>query len=189
MQRCAWPDCQLEGTFPAPKNPRDLGQRQYFCKAHIKDFNQRWNGLSGFGEQEIYDMQDGTSTWQRPTWQLGVNGSVGPGVGASAASRQRTFGSADDLYGFFQKRVQQEAKAAPQPTARPMARHLPADVQEACIIFSIEAPLPPEQLKKRYLSLSKQHHPDLNRSPQAAETMKRVNVAFRILSDYTARHP
>ncbi|MBI1309339.1 MAG: DnaJ domain-containing protein [Proteobacteria bacterium] len=177
---CAWPQCREEGLFPAPKDPRDLKQRQYFCQPHIKEFNKRWNGLSGFSENEIYQMQDGAATWQRPTWGMGLGASGGTPTGARV---ENTFASADDLYGFFKNRVAQEG-------ARPSSatRHLPPDVKEACAIFSIEQPLEEALLKKRYLSLVKTHHPDVNKSPDAPEHIKRINVAFRILADFAQRH-
>lgn len=182
MHQCAWPNCPNEGTFPAPRNPRNLSERQYFCQEHIKEFNKRWNGLSGFSENEIYQMQDGTATWQRPTWGMGLNQGVNM-AGATGARVEKAFANADDLFGFFKNRIAQE-KAENLPSTR----HLPADVKEACAIFSIEQPLVEEMLKKRYLSLVKQHHPDVNKSADAPEHIKRINVAYRILVDYAQRH-
>lgn len=179
MHQCAWPNCPEEGTYPAPRNPRNLAERQYFCLPHIKEFNKNWNGLKGFSESEIYGMQDGTSTWQRPTWSMGLKSAEGGRVEQRAEKR---FTDADDLYGFFKNRVAQEGQSLPS------TRHLPADVKEACAIFSIEQPLVEEMLKKRYLSLVKQHHPDVNKSADAPEHIKKINVAYRILVDYAQRH-
>jgi len=177
---CAWPNCPEEGTFPAPRNPRDLSQRQYFCQPHIKEFNKRWNGLEGFSENEIYGMQDGTAVWQRPTWSIGLNG-----AGATDARVEHPFTNADDLFGFFKNRVARERAGESLPSTR----HLPADVKESCAIFGIEQPLEATLLKKRYISLMKQHHPDVNKSAEnAANQTKRINVAYRILTDYAERH-
>lgn len=176
---CAWPDCPNEGKFPAPRNPRDLRQRQFFCEAHIKEFNKRWNGLDGFSESEIYQMQDGAATWSRPTWNMGLNGG-----GPTGAHVEHPFASADDLFGFFKSRVAREKAGETLPSTA----HLPADVKESCAIFGIEQPLEALVLKKRYLTLVKQHHPDVNKSDAAADLTKRINVAFRILTDYAERH-
>lgn len=174
-QRCAWPNCEEEGTFRAPKNPRDLTQKQYFCQSHIKEFNKRWNGLDGFSETEIYSMQDGQGTWNRPTWTMGLNQKP------TAGRAEQIFANSEDLYGFFKNRLAEEAGKLPT------THHLPADVKEACAIFSIEQPLEEMLLKKRYLSLVKQHHPDVNKSAEAPEHIKRINVAYRILSDFAQR--
>lgn len=182
-QQCAWPECNEEGTFPAPRNPRDLSQRQYFCAPHIKEFNKRWNGLEGFSETEIYGMQDGTANWKRPAWNSGLQGQ-GPNAGRVEEPRVDPFADPDDLYGFFKSRVARERNGESLPSTR----HLPADVKESCAIFGIERPLEAVTLKKRYISLMKQHHPDVNKGDHAADQSKRINVAYRILSDYAERH-
>jgi hypothetical protein len=40
-----------------------------------------------------------------------------------------------------------------------------------------------EEIKQAYRSLAKRHHPDVNRSAKASETMKRINIAYAILAD------
>ena len=178
---CAWPECNEEGTFPAPRNPRDLRERQYFCAPHIKEFNKRWNGLDGFSENEIYGLQDGTANWKRPAWNQTLQGQ-----GPDAAKVEKPidpFADPEDLYGFFKSRVARERNGESLPT-----RRLPADVKESCAIFGIEQPLEAAMLKKRYISLMKQHHPDINKNSTAADQSKRINVAYRILADYAERH-
>jgi hypothetical protein len=173
MHPCCWPECVAEGTFPAPKNPRDLRQRQYFCALHIKEFNKRWNGLNGFSEAEIYTMQEPTATWQRPSW-----------ASKTEAKGPKDFKNANDLYGFFNSRLARELNGeAP-------VRHkaLPKDVAAACKLFGLEAPLAESQMKRRYLNLVKQNHPDINPSPEAAEAIKKINVAYKILCDYSTRN-
>lgn len=183
MVHCAWPECTEEGSFPAPRNPRDLSQRQYFCAPHIKEFNKKWDGLKGFSENEIYGMQDGTATWNRPTWNVGLKSGQYGDAAPNGARVKEGFADADDLYGFFKTRLARELNGESLPSTR----HLPADVKEACVIFSIEGPLAGDVLKKRYISLVKQHHPDVNKSENAPEHIKRINVAYRILSDYAER--
>lgn len=176
---CAWPNCKAEGTFPAPRDPRNLGARQYFCQPHIKEFNKNWNGLSGFSPDEMFRMQNGGPSWDKPTWHLGLNGQS-----AGAKKAASPFANANDLFEFFQKRTAKEDKnkALPQPL------HLPPDVKEACVIFNLEAP-PPDTatLKKTYLALVKQHHPDVNKSEHAEDHIKRINVAYKILTAYQTR--
>ncbi|MCP5405444.1 MAG: DnaJ domain-containing protein [Pseudomonadaceae bacterium] len=172
---CAWPDCSLEGSFPAPKDPRDLRLRQYFCQTHIREFNKRWNGLEGFHPDDIFKMQNVGPSWDKPTWTVGVSPT-------SEAAKSAPFANADDLFDFFQQRIKQ--KASPSAAA-PLV--LPPDVKEALVIFNIEQPLPAAPLKKHYLALVKQHHPDVNKSATAEEHLKRINVAYKILADYADR--
>lgn len=169
---CAWPDCEKEATFPAPKDPRDLSARQYFCQEHIKIFNKKWNGMDGFSEEEILKIQDGDATWQRPTWTIGSN-PTGPST--------YNFESADDLFEFFNKR----RVAPPKPEAE---EELPLDVQEACLIMELEKPLPKTKLKHHYHDLVKAHHPDLHEgASEAEEHLKKINVAYKILTDWASK--
>jgi hypothetical protein len=173
---CAWPECREHGQYPAPRDPRNLSARQYFCAGHIKEFNKRWNGLEGYTVDDIYKLQHGAATWNRPTWGMGVNG-------AKVEAAANPFARAQDLFEFFQNRIATEGKSK---GAAPVSL-LPADVKEACVIFNIEQPLEETGLKKRYLTLVKQHHPDVNKTSTAEEQLKRINVAYKILTDYAAR--
>jgi hypothetical protein len=172
MAKCDYPGCKLEGEFPAPKDPRDLTERQHFCQAHIKEFNKRWNGLTGFDQEEIFSLQHGAATWNRPTWKMGVNGSP---------DYSKAFQTADDLYRFFKQRRVDEAKVIQTPASQ----DIPPDVLEACRIFAVTEPVGGKRLKQRYLDLVKKHHPDVNQEETAAETIKKINVAYRILEDFT----
>lgn len=173
---CAWPDCTLEGTFPAPKDPRDLRLRQYFCQAHIREFNKRWNGLDGFHPEEIFRMQNVGPSWDKPTWNMGMGD-------ARSETRSTPFSNADDLFEFFQQRIRREG----QGSATTLEGELPADVREAMVILNVQQPLEQAMLKKQYLGLVKQHHPDVNKSAGAEEHIKRINVAYKILADYATR--
>lgn len=168
---CAHPNCSEEASFPAPRDPRNIGDRQYFCEQHIKEFNKNWNGLDGFNEDEIFSMQQ-TATWDRPTWKAGVN---------APQADQLHFKTSEELYRFFKMRHQADYQ-------QQQGAVLPPDVKEACVIFAIDNPdLSLAKVKQRYLALVKQHHPDVNAGSQSAEEMvKRINVAYQILQDYIA---
>ena len=129
---------------------------------------------------EIHQLEDGASTWNRPTWKMGLNS-----MSQEAANFE--FANAEDLFAFFKARRQDEGPA--QNRARPSSPfHMPPDVKEACIILSVEPPLREATLKKRYLGMLKQHHPDLNEGSQQAENYaKKINVAYQILTDYLER--
>ncbi|MFT7434173.1 MAG: hypothetical protein ACI9TY_001821 [Alphaproteobacteria bacterium] len=181
MNLCAWPDCKEEGTFAAPKNTQDIYDRQYFCQAHIKDFNKRWNGLEGMSDDDIFSMQT-KSTWNRPTKKFGIHG-----VSAQAAHFE--FADAEDLFQFFKQRQKEESikkqYGFEEHTQEANDIALPADVAEACSIFSVEIPIETGKLKKKYLSLMKKHHPDFNKGAKKNEEhVKKINVAFQIIKEY-----
>ena len=177
---CSYPDCAEEGTFPAPRNPKDIYDRQYFCKEHIIAFNKKWDGLKGMSEDDIFSMQT-KSTWERPTWAFGTQSKSGQAAGFQ-------FNSSDDLYAFFKQRQKREyldslkfggAKEERQEV------NLPPDVKEACSILNIELPIDEKKLKVVYVKLIKKHHPDKNAGAKdAEELMTRINVAHQIIKDF-----
>ncbi len=175
---CAHEGCTCAGEFPAPRDARNPGVRQYFCAAHIKEFNARWDGLAGLSEDEIFHLQHGAATWNRPTWGLGLNG-------ASAQAAQFTFATAEDLYAFFKARHANPETMDESRKNATGAAMLPPDVKEACAIFSLKKPVGGQVLKQRYITLVKKHHPDVNKNdPKAEQRVKKINVAYRILKDF-----
>lgn len=179
MKKCAWPDCQEEGTFAAPKSAKDIYDRQYFCANHIKEFNKHWNGLDGMSQDDIFSMQT-KATWERPTQRFGIHG-------VSAKTANFTFESAEDLFKFFKQRQKEETikKAYGFYQETKEEDDLSPDVKEACSILGVDLPLEFTALKKKYLSLMKKHHPDLNKgSKQQEDHVKKINVAFQIIQDY-----
>lgn len=181
MNKCAWPDCKNEGTFAAPKSTKDIYDRQYFCQEHIKEFNKKWNGLDGMTDEDIFSMQT-KSTWERPTRRFGIHG-------VSAQTAQFTFSNAEDLFRFFKQRQKEESiKKAYGFEEEKDEDNLPPDIKEACSILGITLPIEFANLKKKYLSLMKKHHPDLNKGSKKEEDhVKKINVAFQIIQDYISK--
>lgn len=50
-------------------------------------------------------------------------------------------------------------------------------------ILGVPRSVSPEDLKKAFRNLARQHHPDVNKSPDAEEKFKEVNEAYQVLSD------
>ena len=179
MKKCAHPGCEKEGLYPAPRDPKNLSERQYFCLEHIKEFNKNWNGLAGMTQDDIWSMQTG-ATWDRHTWKFGTQNQ-------SYDAATALFGRAEDLFSFFQQRLREDV-------AKGRSYHekdtLPPDVQEACHLFEISEPLfDAKKLKQHYLSLMKKYHPDVNdNAKEAEEHVKKINVAYQILQDYQQKH-
>jgi hypothetical protein len=169
---CAYPGCEDAGEYPAPRDPRNIYDRQYYCLRHIKEFNARWNGLNGFSPQEIFSMQHGGATWNRPTWKMGV------GTKSFTAAKATMGMGVKDPFKLFEELQQQQV--APQPETST----LPPDVREACAELGLTPPLTAAAVRKRYHKLAKEHHPDLNKSAESADKIKRVNAAYKVVLSY-----
>ncbi len=173
-EKCAHPECELEGTFPAPRDPQNISARQYFCEKHIKEFNKQWNGLKGFSSDDLYTMQSG-GTWGRPTWKMGVNTeSYKKATFAADRTYKNPYTMFDDVEGSAE-------------TAKIFTPKMPKRITEACETLGIEPPLSPTLIKKRFTALAKKFHPDIYTGDDAAERMGIINDAYTTLKDYLKR--
>lgn len=54
-------------------------------------------------------------------------------------------------------------------------------------ILGVDKNASEDEIKSAYRRLAKQYHPDLNKTPEAAEKFKEINAAYEVLSDKTKR--
>ena len=137
---CEWPECRSEGDFRAPRSRSDLRNFRWFCLDHVRAYNQSWDYFAGLDETGIEEVLKRDQVWDRPTWPLGSSP-----VGASNFS---------DPFGLFGERYE----------ARP---HTPRDV--ALTVLGLDDTASVEDIKIRYKSLAKKHHPDANNGSKNAE--------------------
>lgn len=136
---CEWPECHLEGDFRAPRSRSDLRNFRWFCLDHVRVYNQSWDYFAGLDEEEIEEVLKRDTVWDRPTWPLGV----GHGTNAYGDSFG-LFGSGDE---------------APP--------HTPRDA--ALAELGLDASASTKEIKNRFKSLAKKHHPDANNGSKNAE--------------------
>ena len=48
-----------------------MNDRQWLCREHLREHNQRWNYFAGMSDQEIERFCLDAITGHRPTWPLG----------------------------------------------------------------------------------------------------------------------
>ncbi|NPV06328.1 MAG: molecular chaperone DnaJ [Anaerolineae bacterium] len=58
-----------------------------------------------------------------------------------------------------------------------------ADTRDYYEVLGVPRNADPEDIRRAYRRLAREYHPDVNRSPEAAETFKAVNEAYHVLSD------
>jgi hypothetical protein len=161
--RCDWPDCTLDGEYPAPLHRARLREYRWLCLDHIREFNLRWDYFSGMGRAEIEAHQRADVTWHRPTWRMG-NGN---------RHERRGFG---DPFGLFDD---EEAGRGPDGVR---AGHPAAVRARMMALLGLELGFTLVELKRRFKSLVKQHHPDLNGGDKAAEErLKSIIEAYTYL--------
>jgi hypothetical protein len=164
---CAWPGCAAGGDYPAPQSPRELRAFIWFCLAHIREYNKNWNYFAGMNEHEIEAHLRADTTWHRPSWRFGTGG-------IDDAGRFR------DPFGFF---GDAEAEGGARHGAKGTAPGSPlGKAVEMMTVLDLEAGFTLDELKRRYKTLAKRHHPDLNNGCRIAEErLKQINEAYTFL--------
>ena len=154
---CAWPGCDSEGDYRAPRSRDRLREFQWLCLEHVREFNRTWDFFAGMSQPEIDAHRHADVTWHRPTWRFGL-----PGTGEHWQDMFELFGD--------EPRVE-------RPVQRPRSK---AEAMMARLALEVGFTL--AELKSRYKSLAKQHHPDLHGGDKAAEErLKLINEAYTYL--------
>lgn len=160
---CAWPGCEADGAYRAPLSRDRLREYQFLCLEHVRAFNQKWNFFAGMSPAEIEAHQKADTTWHRPSWRFGT----APGGGPDAERRW------DDPLGVFGDQA---------PPRRPPSSPPPTKAQRMMAVLDLEDGFTLAELKTRYKSLAKLHHPDLHGGDKAAEErLKVINEAYTYL--------
>ncbi|PZP85216.1 MAG: molecular chaperone DnaJ [Azospirillum brasilense] len=158
---CAWADCREPGNFKAPRSRRSVGDYQWFCEAHIVQFNKNWNYFEGMSQDEIYAYQKDATTGHRPTWRMDRLG------GDIDYKMEEAFGR---LFG--------DGKATFKANHSPIS----AKTRDALAQLDLEHPADKARVKSQYRELVKKYHPDVNRGNSHAEEMfKKVTIAYHHL--------
>ncbi|MFI5023393.1 MAG: J domain-containing protein [Alphaproteobacteria bacterium] len=170
LRRCDHPECAEEGLYRAPKDRERLTDYYWFCLAHVRDYNRRWNYFAGMDERQIELHLRRDTVWERPTWPLGIG-----------AFRARRFDQARlrDFFDLFEEERKSARERAER--ARPTAE------AEALATFELAGPVTLEELKARYKELVKLHHPDRHGGDKVAEErLKVINQAYTTLKSSLA---
>jgi hypothetical protein len=159
---CAWPGCDAEAGYRAPKSREALREFQWFCLEHVREFNRGWDYFAGMDQATIDAHRRADTTWHRPTWRFAT------GTG---------FEQWDDVFGLFTDGARADQRRPPPNRPRGKAEEMMARLDLADGFTLLE-------LKRRYKHLAKQHHPDLHGGDKAAEErLKLINEAYTYLKE------
>ena len=166
---CDHPGCDRKGSFRAPKSPDRLDQFHWFCRKHVREYNLRWdyfkgrlgsvdgsaaNDLSEDGNNSDEDQQHRR---EMRAWQrLGI----------------------DDPYEILGE------KGTPKPKSRNNRRAVTASERKALVILDAVDCDSIGEIRKRYISLVKIFHPDMNGGDRSEEhKLKEVVWAWDQIKD------
>lgn len=171
LRLCDAPSCQELGEFRAPKSRDDLNDYYWFCLGHVRAYNAQWNYYAGMSEEEVERQIRFDTTWWRPTWPLGVRGSTRIRMGFD--------GPKVDYGAFGPDGWDEETVRSKGDGWRPRPDSAEA---EALAVLDLEPPVTRDDVRTRYKTLVKRHHPDANGGDKVAEErLKVINQAYSTL--------
>jgi len=177
-RRCEWPSCTDEGGHRAPRSRDDLNTYRWFCLDHVRSYNKAWNYYVGMSDDEVEEDVRRDTVWHRPTWQLGTK--LGPDA----------INLADDPFNLFREGgasgngANGQKKNGHDDNEIPVRPPVSADEERAYRVLDLEYPVSAEDIKIRYKSLVKEHHPDANKgAKESEERLKVINAAYSVLRD------
>src|SRR5215510_13480616 len=147
---CEWPNCKAPATHRAPKGR--LREREY---------NHAYNFFAGMSAEDIARYQKEAVIGHRPTWKMGMNGGR-PSSRSHSSRLHPEFASADDPFGVF--RELGGLAGARRASERRLSEFRPARnaQRKALDALGLEADASAQEVKTRFKTLVKRHHPDAN---------------------------
>lgn len=165
---CDYPGCKEKGAFRAPKSPDHLDDFFWFCKAHIREYNLKWNFFQGSTVEEFQKFVENDRTW-----------------GQAA----RPFSRKDDGFAWARLGVSDPMsllgeKATQNPGRSISTRKLPPTERKAIDILDCKDNMTKTEIRKIYKVLVKDLHPDMNGGDRSdEERLQEVVWAWEQIKD------
>ncbi len=143
------------------------GSYEYMCLDHVREFNARFNYFAGMSAEELLAAQDPFGGWERETRAFAA-------TGADAAPRWADFKDPMDALGARYRHVRREAEA----------RAAGVDSEVARAYRTLGAPITASrsEVRRAYVKLAAQYHPDRNGGDRRMEgKLREVVSAYQLL--------
>jgi hypothetical protein len=175
---CEWPGCNGAATHRAPKG-RDREKEYWrFCLGHVREYNHSYNFFAGMSTDDIAKYQKDAVTGHRPTWKMGMNGGR-PTKRSHSARFEPGVEDADDPLGLFRHFG---ARAGDEHLRRRETRVIRNAERKALDALGLEPDATAAEVKVRFKSLVKRHHPDVNGGDRSTEDkLREIIQAYNYL--------
>ena len=174
---CQWKGCGNTATHRAPKGRTHENEYWRFCLDHVREYNSSYNYFSGMSEDAVLKYQKDAVTGHRPTWKMGTGnpqaggGDFGPRAPHDPFNMFREFGA---------RGADTRARPEPQRTVRNAER-------KALHELGLEEGVGKAEIKARFKTLVKRHHPDVNGGDKATEEkLREIIQAYNYLKSVGA---
>jgi len=158
-RRCEHAECSEAGKYRAPQNPDNPEEFHWFCLAHVRAYNLKWNFFENHTEEELEKQFAADRVWERPTKPFGkAKGDDGQAAGPEAKAWAR-LGIDDPMEVLGENATRNPGTIRGQSSH---ARRLPATERRALNVLDAQDHWTKAQIRKQYKSLVKDLHPDMN---------------------------
>jgi len=173
---CQWDGCNEPGTHRAPVGRMREGEYFRFCFDHVREYNKGFNYFSGLAEGDIARFQKEALTGHRPTWKMGTTSS------STTANAAPDFAQARSGRAAYHNRMRDPHSVFGGGAAPPQERKAKPLEAKALATLGLTVKATATEVKARYKSLVKKHHPDANGGDRASEDRLRdVLQAYKLL--------
>ena len=172
VRACAITGCRDAAELKVPKDRRNLEDRHWLCREHLREHNQRWNFFAGMSDEEIASYCLDALTGHRPTWPLGKRSAGVRGERSRETPRSGYWNyQFEDGFSIFEE--------AAEPSLPPKPSRLTKGQLDALAILNLEETATLQEIKARYKELVKRFHPDTNGGDRGSEErLKQVIRAY-----------
>jgi len=151
---CDHAGCEERGLYRAPKSREDLDDYFWFCKAHAREYNLKWNFFDGTTDEDFAAQVDSDRVWGRETKPF----------------RQSTEERAWARLGVDDPHQVLGDNATRNPGKRVTGRRkLPPTERKAVEILEVAETASKAEIRKAYKALIKVLHPDMNGGDRSDE--------------------
>lgn len=170
---CSAKDCEETGVHRAPKSRDRLDEYFWFCMAHIRVYNARWDYFKGLDQPGIEAAHKGDASWNRPTWKF-----------ATGKATEQDLKAAMSRSGIFPDHLKGDRSPGGIRTPNLGRTFVGKAKQKALVVLELEVTATQEEIRLRYKALVKRYHPDSNEGDRAGEErLQQVLQAYNLLKD------
>ncbi len=178
LPACQWPSCKEPATHRAPKGRLRASEYWQFCLEHVREYNNSYNFFAGMSDDAIAKYQKEAITGHRPTWKMGSLGGK-PAAKRSRGQFREADRPADDPFSLFGETGTRRAGHA---RAAPEGRKIFNAQRRALDALGLEADAERADIKMRFKTLVKRHHPDANGGDRGSEArLREIIQAYNYL--------
>ena len=176
---CEAAGCELPAEHRAPKGRQAEGEYYWFCLEHVRAYNKSYNYFSGMDDSSIQSYQKESSIGHRPTWRMGVGG-TGDQPPPSGRAKYGFTESPEDPFRLFPGTDEGNPSAAEQKRRRSVHNM----ERKSLLKLGLDEAATAEEIRARYKTLVKRHHPDANGGDRSLEDkLREIIQAYNYLKN------